>query len=175
MKLENLHALYVSELNALYNAENQLLKALPKMANRASASELQDAFCEHLEQTRGHVKRLEQIFKRLDTSPEGPECKAMEGLINDAKDVAQEGADPAVRDTALIGAAQRVRHYEIAGYGCVRTYAHLLGFEDDAQLLGETLTEEAAADEKLTAIAESVVNHESIIGRHNGAVAAAQP
>ncbi len=114
------------------------------------------------------MKRLEQIFKHLDTSPKGRKCKAMVGLISEAKDAMQESAEPTVLDAALIGAAQRVEHYEIAGYGCVRTYAQLLGFEDDAQLLGETLEEEAAADKKLTEVAESVVNHETINGRHSG-------
>jgi len=168
MKLQNLHDLYVSELKDLYNAENQLVKALPKMAKLASASELQNAFTEHLEQTRGQVKRLEQIFKHLETSPKGRKCKAMDGLLKEAKDMMQEDAAPPVLDAALIGAAQRVEHYEIAGYGCVRNYARLLGFEDDAQLLGETLEEEAAADKKLTEVAETVVNHESLRDRHSG-------
>src|SRR6266478_6893707 len=122
MKLGSLQELYVEELKDLYSAENQLLKALPKMAKVASSPELRTAFEDHLEQTRGQVERLERIFKKLDASPKGKKCKAMEGLIEEGKEVMEE-AHPPVLDAALIAAAQRVEHYEMAGYGCVRTFA----------------------------------------------------
>jgi ferritin-like metal-binding protein YciE len=156
MKLASLHDLYVDELKDLYSAENQLIKALPKMAKAASAPELRDAFTAHLEETKGHVERLEQIFDELDVSPKGKKCKAMEGLIEEGKEVMGEDAEPTVMDAALIGAAQRVEHYEMAGYGGVRTFARLLGFEKAAKLLQKTLDEEGQADKKLTTIAESI-------------------
>ncbi len=161
MKLESLHDLYVDELKDLYSAENQLLTALPKMAKAASAPELEAAFTGHLEETRGQVERLERIFTKLGTSPKGKKCKAMEGLIEEGKEVMEEDAEPAVMDAALIAAGQRVEHYEMAGYGCVRTFARLLGYEDDAILLQETLDEEGAADKKLTDLAETVINVEA--------------
>jgi ferritin-like metal-binding protein YciE len=164
MKLGSLHDLYVEELKDLYNAENQLLKALPKMAKAASAPELRAAFENHLEETRTQVKRLEQIFKKLDASPKGKKCKAMEGLIEEGKELMGEDAEPAILDAALIAAAQRVEHYEMAGYGCVRTFARLLGYEDAAELLQETLDEEAAADKKLTEVAETCINVEATAG-----------
>jgi ferritin-like metal-binding protein YciE len=160
MKCESLQDLYVDELKDLYNAENQLLKALPKMAQAASASELRTAFEDHLEETRGQVRRLEQIFKKLDASPKGKKCKAMEGLIEEGKEV-MDSVQPPVLDAALITAAQKVEHYEIAGYGCVRTYARLLGYEDAADLLQKTLDEEGAADKKLTELAETIINVEA--------------
>lgn len=150
MSLDSLHDLFVNELKDLYNAENQLLKALPKMAKKASAAELQAAFTEHLEVTRGQVERLEQVFAELGVSPKGKKCKAMEGLIEEGKEVIEEDGNPAVIDAALIACAQRVEHYEIAGYGCVRTYANLLGFSKAAGLLQETLDEEGEADKTLT-------------------------
>jgi ferritin-like metal-binding protein YciE len=158
MKLKSLHDLYVDELKDLYSAENQLLKALPKMAKAASAEDLRSAFYDHLDETRGQVARLEQIFKKLDTSPKGKKCKAMEGLIEEGKEVLEEDANPEVKDAALIAAGQRVEHYEMAGYGCVRTFARLLGYDDAADLLQETLDEEGAADKKLTELAETVIN-----------------
>jgi ferritin-like metal-binding protein YciE len=160
MKVGTLHDLYVDELKDLYNAENQLVKALPKLAQAASAPELRTAFEEHLEQTRGHVQRLEQIFKKLDVSPKGKKCKAMEGLIEEGKEV-MDDVEPPVLDAGLIAAAQRVEHYEMAGYGCVRTFASLLGYDDAAELLQETLDEEGAADKKLTELAETIVNVEA--------------
>src|SRR4029079_14922632 len=126
MKLKTLHDLYVDELKDLYSAEHQLLKALPKMAKAASAPKLSKAFSDHLMETKEQVDRLETIFKELDASPKGKTCKAMEGLLEEGKDVMSEDADPTVRDAALIAAAQRVEHYEMAGYGCVRTFARLL-------------------------------------------------
>jgi ferritin-like metal-binding protein YciE len=162
MKLDSLQDVYVSELKDLYNAENQLLKALPQMAKGASTDELREAFEEHLEETRVHVQRLEEIFDKLGVSPKGKKCKAMEGLIAEGKELLEEDdANPAALDAALIAAAQRVEHYEIAGYGCVRTYARLLGDEDAANTLQETLDEEGATDKKLTEIAEGLVNEEA--------------
>jgi ferritin-like metal-binding protein YciE len=161
MKLGSLHDLYVDELRDLYNAENQLLKALPKMAKAANAPELRAAFEEHLAVTEGQVERLSRIFKQLGERPTGKKCVAMEGLIEEGKELMEEDAEPAVLDAALIAAAQKVEHYEIAGYGCVRTYARMLGYDDAAQLLQETLDEEGEADKKLTDLAESVVNVEA--------------
>jgi ferritin-like metal-binding protein YciE len=158
MALNSLHDLYVNELKDLYSAENQLLKALPKMAKAADSDKLRAAFEEHLEVTKGQVKRLDEIFDELDSSPTGKKCKAMEGLIEEGDEVLEEGGEPAVLDAALIAAAQRVEHYEIAGYGCVRTFATLLGYEEAAALLQETLDEEAEADKKLTELAETAIN-----------------
>jgi ferritin-like metal-binding protein YciE len=162
MKLASIHDLYVDELKDLYNAEHQLLKALPKMAKAASAPELAKAFTNHLEETKEQIERLEKIFKKLDASPKGKKCKAMEGLIEEGKEVMEEEAEPAVMDAALIAAGQRVEHYEMAGYGCVRTFATLLGYKDAAALLQETLNEEGAADKKLTKLAETVINVEAL-------------
>jgi ferritin-like metal-binding protein YciE len=162
MKLETLHDLYVDELKDLYNAEHQLLKALPKMVKAASASELAKAFIDHLNETVAQVERLETIFKELDADPKGKTCKAMKGLLKEVKEVRSENADPTVMDAALIVAAQRVEHYEMAGYGCVRTFARLLGYQQAAGLLQETLDEEGAADKKLTQLAETVINVEAV-------------
>ncbi|AWM41557.1 hypothetical protein GobsT_73830 [Gemmata obscuriglobus] len=161
MALDSLHDLYVEELKDLYNAENQLLKALPRMAKAASSGELKAAFTEHLTATQKQVERLEQIFEGLGVSPKGKKCKAMEGLIEEGKEVMQEDGDPSVIDAALIAAAQRVEHYEMAGYGCVRTFANLLGYGDAEALLQETLDEEGEADKKLTELAETVINVEA--------------
>ena len=161
MSMDSLKDLYVDELMDLYNAENQLLKALPKMAKKASAPELKRAFQDHLAQTEGHVNRLEKIFKGLGEKPTGKVCKAMKGLVEEGKEVIDEDGDDSVLDAALIGAAQRVEHYEIAGYGVVRTFASLLGDEDAMGLLQRTLNEEAEADKKLTKLAESVINVEA--------------
>jgi len=158
MSLDSLHDLYVEELKDLYNAENQLLKALPKMAKKASAEELKAAFAEHLEVTRTQIERLEEIFTELGVSPKGKKCKAMEGLVEEGKEVIEEDGNPSVIDAALIACAQRVEHYEIAGYGCVRTFATLLGYESAATLLQETLDEEGEADKKLTELAETIIN-----------------
>jgi ferritin-like metal-binding protein YciE len=140
MSLGSLHDLYVDELKDLFNAENQLLKALPKMAKAASAEGLKAAFEEHLEVTRGQVGRLEKIFKGLGVNPKGKKCKAMEGLVEEGKEVMEENGAAAVIDAALIAAAQRVEHYEMAGYGCVRTFAKLLAYEDAAALLRKRST-----------------------------------
>jgi len=156
MKLESLHDVFVNELKDLYNAEGQLTKALPKMAKAASSEELRTAFENHLSETENQVERLEKIFKELDASPKGKKCKAMAGLIEEGKEIIEEDGEDAVKDAALIAAAQKVEHYEIASYGTVRTYAQLLGFDEAAELLQETLDEEAAADEKLTEIAQNI-------------------
>ncbi|MBV8267044.1 MAG: ferritin-like domain-containing protein [Planctomycetaceae bacterium] len=163
MKIESLRDLYIEELQDLYSAENQIVKALPKMAKAASHQELQAAFTEHLEQTKGHVERLETIFKGLDELPKGKTCKAMEGLIKEGEDMVKAKAEPSVHDAGLIAAAQRVEHYEIAGYGTVRTYARLLKEGEAAGLLQQTLDEEAATDKKLTQLAESVINAEAAV------------
>jgi ferritin-like metal-binding protein YciE len=161
MPLDSLHDLYVEELKDLYNAENQLLKALPRMAKKASAPELKAAFTEHLGVTHTQVERLDRIFTELGVSPKGKKCKAMEGLVEEGKEVIEQDGNPAVLDAALIAAAQRVEHYEMAGYGCVRTFATLLGYDAAAALLQDTLDEEGAADKALTALAETVINVEA--------------
>lgn len=158
MKLKSLEDLFVNELRDLYSAEKQILQALPKMAKAASSEELQAAFEEHLQQTETHVERLENIFEQLEISSRGKKCKAIEGLIEEGKELMSEDAEPAVLDAGLISAAQKVEHYEMAGYGCVRTYAQQLGHDEAAELLQETLNEEGETDEKLTGIAEGMVN-----------------
>ena len=158
MSMDSLKDLYIDELKDLYNAENQLLKALPKMAKKASAPELKRAFQDHLVQTEGHVNRLEKIFKGLGEKPTGKTCKAMKGLVEEGKEIIEEDGDDSVLDAALIGAAQRVEHYEIAGYGVVRTFASLLGENTAVDLLQRTLNEEGETDKKLTALAETVIN-----------------
>lgn len=161
MAMDSLKDLYVDELKDLYNAENQLLKALPKMAKKASAPELKRAFQEHLTQTEGHVNRLEKILRGLGEKPTGKTCKAMKGLVEEGKEIIEEDGDDSVLDAALIGAAQKVEHYEIAGYGVARTFASLLGEEDAVESLQRTLNEEGETDKKLTQIAESVINIEA--------------
>ncbi len=156
MKMELLEDLYLEELRDLYDAENKLLKILPKLSKAVSASDLQAAFKIHLAQTREHVKRLEQIFQRLGEVPEGKKCKAMAGLIREAKDFLSEDAEPEIVDAGLITAAQKIEHYEIASYGSVATFARLLGFEEDAGLLHKTLVEEKETDEKLTLLAQRI-------------------
>jgi ferritin-like metal-binding protein YciE len=161
MSMDSLKKLYVDELKDLYSAETQLVKALPKMAKKASAPELKQAFQDHLEETKGHVTRLEEIFGELEEKPTGKTCKGMKGLIEEGEEVIEEDGDEAVLDAALIGAAQRVEHYEIAGYGVARTFATHLGEEDAADLLQQTLDEEGEADKKLTQIAEEDINFEA--------------
>jgi ferritin-like metal-binding protein YciE len=163
MKLDTLKKLYISELRDLYSAENQLLKALPKMAKAASSGELKDAFEKHLKQTKGHVERLEQIFERLDESPKGKICHAMKGLIEEGSEILTEDGEDVILDAGIIVAAQKVEHYEIASYGSVRTFAHLLGKDDAANLLQSTLDEESKTDEILTRLAENIVNPEALI------------
>jgi ferritin-like metal-binding protein YciE len=162
MKLNTLQKLYIDELRDLYNAENQLLKALPKMAKAASSEELKEAFEQHLEQTKGHVKRLEQVFAGLDEKPKGKTCRAMKGLIEEGSEILEEDGENSVRDAGIIVAAQKVEHYEIAGYGSVRTFAHLLGQNKAAELLQATLDEESETNELLNRLAESVINPEAV-------------
>jgi ferritin-like metal-binding protein YciE len=156
MEMNALKDLYINELKDLYSAENQLVKALPKMAKASDSDELRTAFEEHLEQTKGHVARLEKIFEALKESPKGKKCKGMEGLIEEGGELIEEDPGPEELDAGLIAAAQRVEHYEIAGYGCVRTYANLLGESEAVSLLEQTLAEEKETDEKLTELAEQI-------------------
>jgi ferritin-like metal-binding protein YciE len=156
MELESLKDLFIDELKDLYSAENQILKALPKMIKTASSKELKSGFEQHLKETEGHVERLEKIFSQLDVSPKGKKCKGMEGVIADGKEIMEQDAEPEVMDAGLISAAQHVEHYEMAGYGTVRTYAELLDHNDFAKLLQQTLDEEKATDEKLTKLSQSI-------------------
>lgn len=158
MKLETLKDLYYHELKDLYSAEKQIIKALPKMAKAATSEKLAAGFKKHLEETKVHAERLEKILSSHDQSTRGPKCKGMEGVIAEGAEMIEEEADDEVRDAGLIAAAQRVEHYEMAGYGTARTYAELLGDKDGAKLLQKTLDEEAATDEKLTDLAESSIN-----------------
>jgi len=153
---QGLKTLYIDELKDLYSAENQLVKALPKMAKAASSAELREGFEKHLEQTKGHVQRLEKIFEALGENPKGKKCKGMEGLIEEGSEAMQEDYEGSVLDAALIGAAQRVEHYEIAGYGTVRSMAETLAEDDHVSLLEETLQEEKETDEKLTELASQI-------------------
>lgn len=148
--------LLVEQLKDLYSAETQLTKALPKMAKAASSEELKEAFETHLEQTKGHAERLEKVLGDLDESPKGKKCKAMEGLIEEGKETIEEDALPVLKDLALIVAAQKVEHYEIAGYGSARTLAELLGEDEIAETLQETLDEEGETDKLLTEIASGL-------------------
>ena len=161
MSLDSLQALFLNELKDVYHAEKQLLRALPRMAKAAESPDLQEAFTSHLKETEGHVKRLERIFKDLGEAARGKRCKGMEGLVEEGKEVLEEDGEGPVIDAALISAAQRVEHYEIAAYGCLRTYAQLLGLDNAVELLAQTLAEEEAADEKLTSIGERGVNAEA--------------
>ena len=156
MEMNRLKHLYVEELKDLYNAENQMVKALPKMAKATTAEDLRAGFEEHLGQTKGHVERLEKIFKALGESPKGKKCKGMEGLIKEGAELIKEHPAPEELDAGLISAAQRVEHYEIAGYGCVATYANLLGEGEAESLLRQTLDEEKETDKKLTQLAEHI-------------------
>jgi ferritin-like metal-binding protein YciE len=158
MKLESLADVLEAELNDLYSAEKQLVEALPSMASAATSDELTEAIEEHLEETRGHVRRLEEAFRSAGLDVKSEKCEAMEGLIKEGSEVAEADGDGDARDAAIIGAAQRVEHYEIAAYGTARTLADQLGHEEAAGLLSETLEEESAADRKLTEIATGSVN-----------------
>lgn len=164
MKLESLQDLLVEQLKDLYSAENQLIKALPKMAKAASSPELRAGFEEHLEQTRKQAERIEQICEQMGISPKGKKCAAMEGLIEEGKELMEEDADPAVLDAGLIASAQKVEHYEMASYGCARTWAEELGLDQAAELLEATFKEEKETDEKLTQLAKQGVNVEAEVG-----------
>ncbi len=162
MNLQSLRDLYVDSLKDIYSAEKQLIEALPKMAKGAKSPELKTAFEDHLEETRTHVERLEKIFERLGKSPRGKRCKGMEGLIEEGSEMLEADGDESVIDAGLIIGAQKVEHYEIAAYGSVRTFAELLNDTKSAELLQETLDEEGATDQRLTEIAERIVNPESM-------------
>lgn len=162
MKLESLSDLYIAELQDVYNAERQLLKALPKMAKSVQTSELKTAIQEHLEVTQNHVTRLEKILNDLNERPGGEVCEAMQGLVAEGEDMMKADGEDAVRDAGLIVAAQKVEHYEIASYGSLKQFAHLLNREQDVSLLEQTLEEEKEADLKLTQLAESIVNRRAV-------------
>ena len=164
MELSTLQDLFIDQLKDLKDAENQLTKALPKMAKAASSPQLKSAFEEHLEQTKMHLQRAEQILEEVTGNTRGKKCRAMEGLIEEGAELMKENADPEVLDAGLIAAAQKVEHYEIASYGTVRTYAQLLGQGKIAQMLQQTLNEEGQTDKKLTQIAESI-NVEAMAGQ----------
>ncbi len=156
MAIESLNELFVEQLRDLYDAENQLIKALPKMAQGANSDELRQGFEEHLEQTKEHAQRIETIFEQLGEKAKGKKCKAMEGLIKEGSETLGEDMNEDVKDAAIIAAAQRVEHYEIAGYGTARTFANLLGEQEAASLLEQTLEEEKETDAKLTQLAEGI-------------------
>ena len=162
MKLESLRDLLVEQLQDLYDAENRITKALPKMAKAATSPALKAAFEKHLRETEGQVKRLEEVFKALGETAKTKTCKAMQGLIAEGEETIAENAEPEVRDAALIASAQRVEHYEMAGYGTVRSYAKLLKEDACVRLLEQTLAEEKATDEALTTLAESTINVEAV-------------
>jgi ferritin-like metal-binding protein YciE len=162
MEIDSLQKLYVDELKDIYSAEKQILQALPRMAKKATNLQLRQGFEEHLEQTKVQVERLDRIFEGLERSPRGKKCKAMEGLIEEGKEMMAEDMEPEVMDAALIAAAQKVEHYEIASYGTVRSYAQLMGRDEDAGLLQQTLQEEGETDKKLTQLAESSINVEAV-------------
>jgi len=159
--METLHELLVDEIKDLFSAENQLTKALPKMAKAATNADLRRAFETHLRETEGHVRRLEQVAERLEASPRGKKCMGMEGLVAEGKELISEKPDEQVLDAGLIGAAQKVEHYEIAAYGTARAHAEQMGHTEVARLLQQTLEEESAANEKLTMIAEQMVNRQA--------------
>lgn len=156
MTIDNLRDLYIEQLEDLYSAEQQLIKALPKMAKAASSEELRSAFEDHLEETKGHAERIETIFEEMGQKMTQKKCKAMEGLVKEGSEVIEEDMTDGLKDAALIAAAQRVEHYEMAGYGCVKAYATRLGDDEAASLLEETLNEEKKADELLNGIAEEL-------------------
>jgi ferritin-like metal-binding protein YciE len=162
MELETLEELYVEELKDLWSAEHQILKAMPRMIKAANHRELKRAFKQHERQTRGQVRRLERIFRQLDASPRGKKCVGMEGLLKEGSELIKERPDPDVLDAGLLSAAQHVEHYEMAGYGTARTWARLLGRENQAELLQQTLDEEQATDLQLTDLAVRLINIEAV-------------
>ena len=162
MKLDTLKKLYLEELRDVYSAEQQLVKALPKMAKGASSDELKQAIEDHLEETETHVERLEEIFKTLDEDAKGKTCHAMKGLIEEGSEILQEKGEESVIDAGIIAAAQKVEHYEIATYGTLRSWAELLGEDEAADLLQQTLDEERETDKRLTELAEEIVNPEAL-------------
>jgi ferritin-like metal-binding protein YciE len=168
MKENSLRDLYIDELRDLYNAETQLVKALPKMAKASTNDQLRQGFEEHLRQTSEHVSRLEQIFEQLGEKPSGKKCIAMEGLVKEGSETMKEDFEDAVMDAAIIGAAQRVEHYEIAAYGTVRDFAQILGEEEQVSLLEQTLEEEKETDQKLTELAQGINEEANQAGESEG-------
>ena len=162
MSLDSLEKLFLEELKDIYNAEKQLLRALPRMAKAADSPELQQAFNKHTKETEGQVQRLERVFQELGQSARGKTCKGMQGLVEEGKEVMEKEGEGPVIDAALIASAQKVEHYEIAAYGTARTHAEMLGYTKAAKLLQQTLDEEGATDKKLTALAESIINVEAV-------------
>ena len=158
MELQTLKDLFILELKDLYSAEKQIIKALPKMGKAASNADLKAGFAKHLEETREHAVRLEKLLAKHKQTTRGPKCKGMEGVLKEGDEMIEEEADEEVRDAGLISAAQRVEHYEMAGYGCARTYAETLGDKECAKVLQQTLDEEQATDKKLTKLAKSTIN-----------------
>ena len=167
MALDSLQDLFLNELKDVLNAEKQLIQALPRMAKAAQSPQLQQAFTKHLRETEGQVQRLEKIFQSLGETARGKKCKGMEGLIEEGKEILEEEGEPEVIDAALISAAQRVEHYEIAAYGCLRTYAQLLGNTEADRLLQQTLAEEEATDKALTALGEGGINQAAVAAGAN--------
>lgn len=161
MKMQTLKDLYLDELKDTYDSEQQIVKALPKMAKEATNEELRAAIEQHLDQTQTQIERLEQIFEELGEKAKGSKCEATRGLIEEAKQMMEDAEDDDVRDAAIIGSAQKVEHYEIAAYGTLRTYAELLGYDEQAELLQETLDEEKETDENLTELAVTCINMEA--------------
>jgi len=158
MSLDSLEKLFFEELKDIYHAEKQLTRALPRMAKAAESEELQEAFTLHTKETEGQIKRLEQVFKQVGQAVRGKRCKGMEGLVEEGKEMMEEEGEPEVLDAALIASAQKIEHYEIAAYGCLRTYAELLGFSEAVELLEQNLQEEEATDKKLNMLAEGGIN-----------------
>ncbi|WP_052574055.1 ferritin-like domain-containing protein [Haloferula sp. BvORR071] len=156
-KLTSLEVLLKEEIKDLFSAENQLVKALPKMAKAAANEDLKEGFTSHLEETKGHVTRLEKVAELLEISPKGKVCKAMQGLVEEGAEAIEEDGDPTIKDLALIAAAQRVEHYEISGYGSARALAETLGLDEVVELLQETLDEESECDSTLTDLAETLM------------------
>ncbi len=167
MQKDSLRELYIDELRDLYNAETQLVKALPKMAKASANDQLRQSFEEHLRQTTEHVSRLEQIFEQLEEKPSGKKCLGMDGLVKEGAETLKENLPEEIKDAAIIGAAQRVEHYEMAGYGTVRAFAELLGENEQVSLLQQTLEEEKEADQKLTELAEEI-NAQAAEGQGQG-------
>jgi ferritin-like metal-binding protein YciE len=161
MELNTIKDLYIHELKDLYSAEKQLLKAIPKMAKAATNQELADGFREHLEQTKKHAERLERVLRAHGHSTRGPKCRGMEGIVAEGAEMIEEEGDDEVKDAGLIAAAQRVEHYEMAGYGTARTYAELVKDQEGAKLLSQTFEEEKQTDEKLSELANSTINLEA--------------
>jgi ferritin-like metal-binding protein YciE len=159
-----LEELLIDELKDLYSAESQIVKALPKMAKAANSPDLRRAFERHLEETRNHVERLDQIGEELEAKMTGKKCHGMEGLIEEGKEIMSEDLEENALDAGLIGAAQKVEHYEIAAYGTARAHAEMLGYTKVARLLQQTLNEEGATDKKLTQLAENIINVEAVQG-----------